>query len=65
VARLNIPAWIVQTSPPNPIPTTRERITIASLREALLCGFQDADGYEDTELITIERNGDGRAPRSS
>jgi hypothetical protein len=28
-------------------------------REAWLCVTQDADGNEETELVTIERTGDG------
>lgn len=61
VARLNIPGRIVQTSAPSRIQTTRKGATMSSLREAWLCVFQDADGHEETELITIECNGDGRA----
>jgi hypothetical protein len=30
-----------------------------SLREAWLCVLQDADGNEEAELITIERDGGG------
>jgi hypothetical protein len=37
-------------------------MTMSSLREAWLCVLQDADGNEETELITIERNGDCAAP---
>jgi hypothetical protein len=33
-----------------------------SLREAWLCVFQDADGVEEPELITIERAGGGAPP---
>ena len=35
---------------------------MSSLREAWLCGLQDADGNEETELNTIERNGGSSAP---
>lgn len=35
---------------------------MSSLREAWLCVLQDADGNQETELITIECNGDGSAP---
>ena len=62
VARLNIPARIVPTSPPSPTPTTRMGVTMSSRLEAWLCVLQDADGNEETELITIDRNGDGCAP---
>ena len=31
-------------------------------REAWLCVLQDADGHEETELVTIERDGDGGPP---
>jgi hypothetical protein len=31
-------------------------------REAWLCVVEDADGNEETELVTIERNGDGGPP---
>jgi hypothetical protein len=59
VARLNIPVRIVQTTPPTRTPTTRKGVTMSSLREAWLCVLQDADGNEETELITIERDGRG------
>jgi hypothetical protein len=62
VARLKIPARIVQTSPPNRIPTSRKGATMSSFREAWLCVLQDADGNEETELITIERDGRGAPP---
>jgi len=58
VARPNIPARIVQTSLLNLTPTTREEVTMPTRREAWLCVLQDADGNEETELITIERKGD-------
>jgi hypothetical protein len=35
---------------------------MSSVREAWLCVLQDADGNEETELITIERVRDGSAP---
>ncbi len=35
---------------------------MSSLREAWLSVLQDADGNEETELITIERDGDGEPP---
>jgi hypothetical protein len=35
---------------------------MSSLREAWLCVLQDADGNEETELITIERAGNGAPP---
>jgi hypothetical protein len=33
-------------------------------REAWLCVVEDADGNEETELVTIERNGDGARDRA-
>jgi hypothetical protein len=62
VARLKIPVRIMQTSPPSRIPTTGKGVTMLSLREAWLCVLQDADGNDETELITIERDGDGAPP---
>ncbi len=35
---------------------------MSSRREAWLCVLQDADGNEEMELVTIERNGDGAPP---
>ncbi len=35
---------------------------MSTRREAWLCVLQDADGNEETELVTIERNGDGAPP---
>jgi hypothetical protein len=49
VARLSIPARIVQTSPPNRTLTTRKGVTMSSLREAWLCVLQEMDGQEETE----------------
>jgi hypothetical protein len=62
VARLNIPARIVHTSPPSRIQTIRKEGTMSTRREAWFCILQDADGSEETELIMIERGGDGAAP---
>jgi hypothetical protein len=62
VARLTIPARIVQTSLLNLTQTTRREVTMTSRREAWLCVLQDADGTEEAELITIERLGDGAPP---
>jgi hypothetical protein len=61
-ARLTIPGRIVQTSPPTLTQTTRKEVTMTSSREAWLCVLQDADGNEETELITIERGREGTAP---
>jgi hypothetical protein len=57
-----MPARIVQTRPPSRTQTTRKGVTMSSHREAWLCVLQDADGNEETELVTIERNGDGAPP---
>jgi hypothetical protein len=35
---------------------------LSTRREAWLCVLQDADGNEETELVTIEWNGDGAPP---
>jgi len=35
---------------------------MSSLREAWLCVLQEMDGQEETELVTIERNGEDCAP---
>jgi hypothetical protein len=55
VARLSIPARIVQTSLLKLTSTTREDVTMSDHREAGLCALQDAEGNEETELITIDR----------
>jgi hypothetical protein len=52
VARLNILARIVQTSPLNRTQTTRREVTMTSRRGAWLCVLQEADGTEEAELIT-------------
>jgi hypothetical protein len=62
VARLKIPARIVQTDPLSLLETTRKEVTMTSRRETWLCVFQDADSNEETELITIDRGRDGSAP---
>jgi hypothetical protein len=62
VARRTIPAWSVQTRAVSSIQTTRKGVTMSSRREAWLCVLQDADGNEETELVTIERNGEGAPP---
>jgi hypothetical protein len=62
VARLSIPARIVQKSQSNRIQTTRKGATMSTIREAWLCVLQDADGNEETELVTIERRGEGAPP---
>jgi hypothetical protein len=62
VARPKIPARSVQTSPLSSIQTTRKGVTMSTRREAWLCVLQDADGNEDTELVTIEWDGDGAPP---
>jgi hypothetical protein len=35
---------------------------LSTRREAWLCVLQDADGNEETELVTIERNGECAPP---
>ncbi len=35
---------------------------MSTRREAWLCVVEDADGHEETELGTIEWNGDGAPP---
>jgi hypothetical protein len=35
---------------------------MSTRREAWLCVVEDAGGNEETELVTIERNGDGAPP---
>jgi hypothetical protein len=62
VARLTISAGIVQTSALSRIQTTRKGVTMSTHREAWLCVLQDADGNEETELVTIERNGECAPP---
>jgi hypothetical protein len=62
VPRLNIPARIVQMSLPSSSKTIRKEVTMSSSREAWLCVLQDADGHEETELITIERGRNDSAP---
>jgi hypothetical protein len=62
VARLTITARSVQTRALSSIQTTRKGVTMSTRREAWLCVLQDADGNEETELVTIERNGDGAPP---
>jgi hypothetical protein len=62
VARLTIPARSVQTRALSSIQTTRKGVTMSTRCEAWLCVLQDADGNEETELVTIERNGEGAPP---
>jgi hypothetical protein len=62
VARLNIPARIVQTSPPSLTQMTPKEVTMSNLREAWFCVLQDADGNEETELVMIERGRHGAVP---
>ena len=38
---------------------TRHGVMMTSLPETWLCVLQDADDNEETELLTIERVGDG------
>jgi hypothetical protein len=53
---------IVQTSPPNLFPRTRKGVTMSNHHGPWLRVLQDADGNEETELITIDRDGDHTPP---
>jgi hypothetical protein len=62
VARLTIPGRTEQTRPAEPHPDDRKEVTMSTRRKAWLWVLQDADGREETELITIERNAEGTPP---
>jgi hypothetical protein len=62
VVRVKIPARTVQIALANHDQTTRKGVTMSTIREAWLSVLQDADGREETELVTIERNTDGAPP---